>query len=91
MEMQRQFSDCFLWIEEEVNSPKIKSQLSVGGISQLCGAPIESLDFIKVWISQEIPNLGFFQQTTLYCQYDGKQHLTDISARDTLGKRHISS
>ena len=52
MEMQRQFSDCFLWIEEEVNSPKIKSQLSVGGISQLCGAPIESLDFIKVWISK---------------------------------------
>ena len=54
MEMQRQFSDCFLWIEEEVNSPKIKSQLSVGGISQLCGAPIESLDFIKVWISEEM-------------------------------------
>ena len=54
MEMQRQFSDCFLWIEEEVNSPKIKSQLSVGGISQLCGVPIESLDFIKVWISKNV-------------------------------------
>ena len=50
MEIQRSLSDCFLWIEAEV-IPHNKSQLSVGEPPRLSGAPAESLDFIKVWIS----------------------------------------
>ena len=53
MEIQRSLSYCFLWIEAEV-IPHNKSQLSVGEPPQLSGAPAESLDFIKVWISHEV-------------------------------------
>ena len=53
MEIQRSLSDCFLWIEAEV-IPHNKSQLSVGEPPQLSGAPAESLDFIKVWISYDM-------------------------------------
>ena len=63
MEIQRSLSDCFLWIEAEV-IPHNKSQLSVGEPPQLSGAPAESLDFIKVWISYEILNLGFHKTDT---------------------------
>ena len=58
MEIQRSLSYCFLWIEAEV-IPHNKSQLSVGETLQSCGESIESLDFIKVWISYEILNLVF--------------------------------
>jgi hypothetical protein len=58
MENQRSLSDCFLWIEAEVISHN-KFQLSAGEPPQLSGAPAGSLDFIKVWISQQISNLGF--------------------------------
>jgi len=51
-------SDCFLWIEAEVISHN-KFQLSAGEPPQLSGAPAGSLDFIKVWISRQILNLGF--------------------------------
>ena len=50
MEIQRSLSDCFLRIEAEVIHHN-KSQLSVGEPPRLSGAPAESLDFIKVWIS----------------------------------------
>ena len=51
MEIQRSLSDCFLRIEAEVIHHN-KSQLSVGEPPRLSGAPAESLDFIKVWISE---------------------------------------
>ena len=53
MENQRSLSDCFLWIEAEVISHN-KFQLSAGEPPQLSGAPAGSLDFIKVWILQDM-------------------------------------
>ena len=53
MEIQRSLSDCFLRIEAEVIHHN-KSQLSVGEPPRLSGAPAESLDFIKVWISEHM-------------------------------------
>ena len=65
MEIQRSLSDCFLRIEAEVIHHN-KSQLSVGEPPRLSGAPAESLDFIKVWISEKILNLGFISEDQGY-------------------------